>query len=139
METIAQVMTKNPFSVASEATLNQAAEVMASRDIGDVLVVRNGGDLCGLVTDRDLVVKGLARGLDPNSATVEEVCNHQPITASSDQPVAEAVKLMRTNNIRRLPIVDGKDLVGIVSLGDLAIERDPDSALADISKAPPNN
>jgi CBS domain-containing protein len=136
---IADVMTRNPYGVMSTATLNEAAQMMRDQEIGDVLVMRKDGSLCGLVTDRDLVVRGLAEGHDPSSTSVEEVCNHDPVTLSSDQPVEEAVSVMRQYNIRRLPIVDGESLVGIVSLGDLAIEKDPNSALADISKAPPNN
>jgi CBS domain-containing protein len=136
---IAEVMTKNPYGVTTTATLNEAARMMRDQEIGDVLVMRADGTLCGLVTDRDLVVRGLAEGLDPGSASVEEVCNHDPVTLSSDQPVEEAVAVMRQYNIRRLPIVDGENLVGILSLGDLAIEKDPSSALADISKAPANN
>lgn len=136
---IAEVMTKNPYGVTTSATLNEAARMMRDQEIGDVLVMRDDGTLCGLVTDRDLVVRGLAEGLDPGSASVEEVCNHDPVTLSSDQPVEEAVAVMRQYNIRRLPIVDGENLVGILSLGDLAIEKDPSSALADISKAPSNN
>jgi CBS domain-containing protein len=136
---IADVMTKNPYGVTTSASLNEAARMMRDQEIGDVLVMRADGTLCGLVTDRDLVVRGLAEGLDPGSASVEEVCNHDPVTLSSDQPVEEAVSVMRQYNIRRLPIVDGENLVGIVSLGDLAIEKDPSSALADISKAPANN
>ena len=136
---IAEVMTKNPYGVTTTATLNEAARMMRDQEIGDVLVMRDDGTLCGLVTDRDLVVRGLAEGLDPGSASVEEVCNHDPVTLSSDQPVEEAVAVMRQYNIRRLPIVDGENLVGILSLGDLAIEKDPSSALADISKAPANN
>ncbi len=132
-------MTRNPVNVRTTATLAIAAQLMRDREIGDVLVVREDGSLCGLVTDRDLVVKGLAEGLDANSATIEEICGHNPVTLSSDQTVKDAVKLMREHDIRRLPVVDGGDLVGIVSLGDLAIEKDPGSALADISQAPPNN
>ena len=132
-------MTRNPVNVRTTATLANAAQLMRDREIGDVLVVREDGSLCGLVTDRDLVVKGLAEGLDASSATIEEICSHNPVTLSSDQTVKDAVKLMREHDIRRLPVVDGGDLVGIVSLGDLAIEKDPGSALADISQAPPNN
>lgn len=139
MPTVSEVMTKNPYSVAKTATLVQAAEIMRDRNIGDVIVIREDGSLCGLVTDRDLVVKGLAEGLDPGTTQVEEVCNHNPVTVTSDQSAEDAVKTMREHDIRRLPVVDGGDLVGIVSLGDLAIEKDPKSVLADISKAPPNN
>lgn len=139
MAKISEVMTRDVKRVKSTATLNDAAQMMRDHEIGDVLVMRENGSLCGLVTDRDLVVKGLAEGLDPSAANVEEVCNHTPITVTSDENVEEAVKLMREHNIRRLPVVDGSDLVGILSLGDLAIEKDPQSALADISQAPPNN
>ncbi|CAN5291088.1 CBS domain-containing protein [soil metagenome] len=139
MPKVSEVMTKNPYSVSTTATLNHAAEVMRDREIGDVLVVREDGSLCGLVTDRDLVVRGLADGLDPRSAAIEEICNHDPVTVSSDQSAEQAVKVMREHKIRRLPVVDGGDLVGIISLGDLAIEKDPKSVLADISKAPANN
>ncbi|HEX5723659.1 MAG TPA: CBS domain-containing protein, partial [Acidimicrobiia bacterium] len=66
---IAQVMTKNPYGVMTTATLNEAAQMMRDQEIGDVLVMRADGTLCGLVTDRDLVVRGLAEGLDPRSAT----------------------------------------------------------------------
>jgi CBS domain-containing protein len=132
-------MTKNPYSVSTSATLRDAAGVMRDRDIGDVLVLREDGSLCGLVTDRDLVVRGVAEGMDAGSTRVEDICNHDPVTISSDQSADEAVKVMRKHNIRRLPVVDGGDLVGIISLGDLAIEKDPKSALADISKAPANN
>lgn len=139
MSKVSEIMTKSPYSVSITTTLNNAAKVMRDRKIGDVLVLREDGSLCGLVTDRDLVVRGLAEGLDPGSTAIEEICNHDPVTVSSDQSADEAVKLMRERNIRRLPVVDGGDLVGIISLGDLAIEKDPHSALADISKAPANN
>jgi len=139
MPTVSEVMTKNPVGVSTSATLNDAAQVMRDRDIGDVVVLREDGSLCGLVTDRDLVIRGLAEGLDPKAAQIEQICNHDPVTVSSDQSAEEAVKVMRKHNIRRLPVVDGSDLVGIISLGDLAIEKDPESVLADISEAPPNN
>ena len=70
---------------------------------------------------------------------VEDICEHRVISIGSGEPVAGAVKLMRDNAIRRLPVIDDDELVGILTLGDLAIEKDPDSALADISEAPPNN
>lgn len=139
MPQISEVMTRDPYGVSKDASLSHAAQVMRDREIGDVLVLRTDGSLCGLVTDRDLVVRGLAEGLDPDTATVEEICNHEPVTLTSDQPVEEAVRTMREHDIRRLPVVDDGEVVGIVSLGDLAIERDPSSALADISRAPANN
>jgi CBS domain-containing protein len=112
---------------------------MRDANIGDVLVTRSDGTVCGIVTDRDLAVNVVAEGKDPNSVTVEDVCNHRIESVTSGDPVDRAVSLMRDHAIRRLPVIDDGNLVGIVSLGDLAMERDPKSALADISEAPPNN
>jgi len=139
MQTIDQVMTKNPLTVAETAPVREAATIMRDANIGDVLVTRSDGSVCGIVTDRDLTVNVVAEGKDPNSVTVEDVCSHQIESVASGDPVDRAVGLMRDRAIRRLPVIDDGNLVGIVSLGDLAIERDPKSALADISEAPPNN
>ncbi|HSK07209.1 MAG TPA: CBS domain-containing protein [Acidimicrobiia bacterium] len=139
MQTIEQVMTKSPRTVAETASVREAAAIMRDANIGDVLVTRNDGTVCGIVTDRDLTVNVVAEGRDPNSVTVEDVCSHHIESVASGDPVDRAVGLMRDRAIRRLPVIDDGNLVGIVSLGDLAIERDPESALADISEAPPNN
>jgi CBS domain-containing protein len=112
---------------------------MRDRDIGDVLVRKNATELCGIVTDRDIVVNGIAEGVDPATATVDDVCRHNLKTLGSDDAIAEAVELMKQEAIRRLPIVDDGELVGVVSIGDLAQDRDPNSALGEISSAPANN
>lgn len=135
---VTEVMTSDPTGVGREATIQQAAQVMRDRDIGDVIVFQGNGTVCGIVTDRDLVVRAVASGL-PGDTPIEEICSHEVVSVVPAAPVAEAVNLMREHNIRRLPVIEDEQLVGILSLGDLAIERDPDSALADISKAPPNN
>jgi CBS domain-containing protein len=137
-QTISQVMTTDPWTVQEDAPIQEAARIMRDADIGDVIVLRGDGSVCGIVTDRDLVVRALAEGADPK-ATVAEVCRHSVVSISSGDPVDQASPLMREYNIRRLPVIDDSRLVGIVTLGDLAIDRDPKSALADISKAPPNN
>jgi CBS domain-containing protein len=136
---IAEVMSTNPVSVESTDNLATAAKAMRDNDIGDVMVTKPDGSLCGIVTDRDIVVRGIAEGLDPTSTTLDDVCHHQLVMVGPDDPVAAAVKAMEENAIRRLPVVDNGSLVGMVSIGDLAVERDPDSALAEISAAPPNN
>jgi len=138
-QTISQVMTPDPWTVQEDAPIQEAARIMRDADIGDVIVLRGDGSVCGIVTDRDLVVRALAEGSDPKTATVAEVCRHSVVSISSGDPVDQASPLMREYNIRRLPVIDDSRLVGIVTLGDLAIDRDPKSALADISKAPPNN
>jgi CBS domain-containing protein len=138
-ERLREVMTPDPVAVATTATLQHAAEVMRDRAIGDVLVVDEEGSLYGIVTDRDIVVAGIAEGADPAAMSVDQVCTHDPLSLGPDDAVAEAARLMSDRAIRRLPIVDNGNLVGIVSLGDLAIDRDPNSVLGEISGAPPNN
>jgi CBS domain-containing protein len=136
---VSDVMTPDPYEVGTETSIQEAARIMRDADIGDVLVLRTDGSVCGIITDRDLVVRGVADGIDPTASPVESVCRHEVISIESEASAAEAVELMRRHNIRRLPVIDSQRLVGIVSLGDLAIDRDPTSALADISNAPPNN
>jgi CBS domain-containing protein len=136
MATIAEVMKPNPVTCNTDDTIQSAAQVMRDRDIGDVIVLDASG-LCGIVTDRDLVVRSLAAGLEP-SARIGDVCSRDVSTVEPDADVGRAVELMRNNALRRLPVVDGDQLVGVVTIGDLAISQDPKSALADISAAPPN-
>lgn len=139
MQTIDEVMTKDPLTVAEDAPVSEAARIMRDANIGDVLVTRPDGSVCGIVTDRDLALNVIAEGADPGSMTVRDVCSHTIESVASGDPVDRAVGMMRDQAIRRLPVIDEGELVGIVSLGDLAMERDPSSALADISQAPPNN
>jgi CBS domain-containing protein len=136
---ISDVMTKNPITLDNTTDLQKAAQAMRDHDIGDVVVTKPDGSLCGIVTDRDIVVRGIAEGHQPADTTHDDVCNHQLITVGPDDAVATAVTAMEENAIRRLPVVDNGSLVGIVSIGDLAVERDPESALGEISAAPPNN
>lgn len=138
-ERLSEVMTRDPVTVPATATLEEAARLMRDNDIGDVLVVDNTGSLYGILTDRDIVVEGVAGGTHPSSTSVDEVCTHDPVSLGPDDPVAKAAKLMSERAIRRLPIVDNGSLIGIVSLGDLAQDRDPDSVLGEISEAPANN
>jgi CBS domain-containing protein len=137
-DTIAAIMTKQPAVLESDLPLTDAARVMRDSDIGDVILIE-GGSVCGIVTDRDIVVRGIASGKDPSTTRLDEICSKDVTTVSSDTPVDEAVRLMRDRAVRRLPVVDGDRPVGVISLGDLAMERDPSSALADISEAPPNS
>ena len=139
MQTIDEVMTKNPLTVDESAPVSEAARVMRDANIGDVLVTRSDGSVCGIVTDRDLALNVVAEGNDPASMVVRDVCNHTIESVASSDPVGKAVQVMSERAIRRLPVIDDGTLVGIVTLGDLAIERDPQSALANISEAPPNN
>ena len=138
-QSIAEIMTRAPSTVDLTDSAIQAARVMRDDDIGDVLVVRPGGTVFGIVTDRDLALRVVAEGLDPSTVQVEDICSRQVIGVSSRDSIDQAAEKMREHAVRRLPVIDDDQLVGIVSLGDLAIERNPESALADISEAPPNN
>jgi len=135
-QTIRSVMTPNPASIAPEATLGGAARTMRDLDIGTI-VVTNEGRPVGIVTDRDIVVRGLAAGRSPTSS-VAEIFSDDLTTVSESDPVDGAIKLMREKKLRRLPVTRAGTLIGIVSIGDLAVDRAPDSVLAEISAAPPN-
>ncbi|HEX2047036.1 MAG TPA: CBS domain-containing protein [Acidimicrobiales bacterium] len=135
---VRDVMTENLVTLPGSAPLADAARRMKEADIGDVIVMSNG-DMCGVVTDRDIVVRAIAEGKDPQSATLDEICSHEVVTVGPDDSLDQAVQLMRQRAVRRLPVVEGGRPVGIVSIGDLAIERDETSPLADISAAEGNN
>ena len=138
-EQVRDVMTADPECVATSDTTDQAAKVMRDKDIGSVVVTQNGGGVAGIVTDRDIVVRAVADAKHPEETKVEDVCSSNPTTVSADDSIADAIKCMRDENIRRVPVVDGDKPVGIVSLGDLAQAQDPNSVLGDISAAAPNN
>lgn len=118
--------------------LADAATTMRDCDIGDVLVRDENGSVCGIVTDRDLVVRGLAGHSDPTSLTLGDVCAKQLHTVDVDAGLDDVVKLMEDKALRRVPVMGGDDVVGIVSLGDLAEALDRESALGQISAARPD-
>ena len=137
-QSVGDIMTRPPRTVDATASVMDAATLMREGDFGDVVVLEEGR-LCGILTDRDIVVRVLATGDDPSTVRVGDVCSRVLTTVSESDGVGDAVRLIRAKAVRRLPVLDddGK-LVGIVSLGDLALARDPRSALGDISAARPN-
>jgi CBS domain-containing protein len=135
-QTVRDVMTTQPMHVKESASLIEAARAMRDRDIGDLIVVR-GGEILGMVTDRDLVIRGLAEGHDPKTMTVGEICSTDVVTVEPGASVDRVIELMRAKAVRRIPVVDDGKPVGILSLGDLAMRKDKDSVLSDISEAPP--
>lgn len=136
---IRDIMTRDPFTLRADCTLQEAARAMRDKDIGSVLVTDEGSKLCGILTDRDIVVRGLAEGKDPSTTTLREVCSEALAHLTPDDEVDNAIKLMAKKGIRRIPVIEGGRAVGVISLGDLARERDADSALASISEKRPNN
>ena len=131
-QTLRDLMTPDPVVLESTATVEQAAQCMRDEDVGDVLV-HEDGELCGIVTDRDLVVRCVAEQDDPSVTTIGDLCSAELITVEVDASVEEAVLLMTRHSVRRVPVLEAGVVLGIVSLGDLAIARDPESALGRIS------
>ncbi|WP_055538371.1 CBS domain-containing protein [Streptomyces neyagawaensis] len=106
-------------------------------DVGDVLVTVDE-QLVGVLTDRDITLRAVADGVDPLTVSAQAVCTPNPVVIGPDDALSTAVALMRDHAIRRLPVLADGHPVGMVSLGDLAVAQDPDSALADISRAEPD-
>jgi CBS domain-containing protein len=131
-------MTPNPIVVSVDEPIVDAARKMRDADIGDVVVV-DGGRVRGILTDRDIVVRAVAEGFDPAKETVDTIYTGDVATVSPETATDEAVRIMREKAIRRLPVVEDDRPAGIVSIGDLAVAADGESALADISAAPPND
>ena len=136
-KTVRDVMTKNLVSVRSNDSCATAARKMAERNIGDVLV-QDDDRVAGIVTDRDIVVRAIAAGRDPSNTTVGEVCTQIVETLLPTDDVETAMRLMKDKAIRRIPVVEEGRPVGIVTLGDLAQDRDPNSVLGAVSAARPN-
>jgi CBS domain-containing protein len=137
-QSIREIMTADPRSVETGATVAEAAREMRDGDVGSVVVIENGA-VAGILTDRDIAVRVVAQGLDPDATRVSEVATMRPVTLTVDQSVDDAIRLVREQNVRRIIVLQDGRPAGIVSLGDLAIERDTDSALADIASEPANN
>lgn len=132
---ISDVMSADVASIGSGESLQAAAAKMAEINVGS-LPVTNDGRLVGIVTDRDIVVRAVAQGVAPN-ATIDSAMSEGIVTVSPGTSVDEAARLMSERQIRRLYVVDGERLAGVVSLGDIAVDsetRDAGEALREISK-----
>ncbi len=135
---VREAMTAEPICLTNNTTIIDAALRMREYDIGDVLITEQDR-ICGVLTDRDIVIRALADARDPARTTIGEIASSHLITVGPDDPVSRAVELMRQHSVRRLPVCQDGQPVGIISIGDLALDRDPQSALADISAAPANH
>jgi len=139
---VKDVMTHHVEVVRPDAPLKEAAAKMADLDVGAIPVC-DGERLVGMLTDRDIAVRGVARGADPSSTPVRDVMTGSVRYVFDDEPVEQAMSTMRRSKIRRLPVLDArKRLAGIVALGDLAVAADRDDAgevLEDVSAARPTH
>lgn len=116
---IKEVMTRDVRACKPNATVADAAKVMAQEDVGPVPIVEDGR-LVGIVTDRDIVVRVVAEGRDPNATTVKEIASTDLVTVSPGDDLDEALNLLAARQVRRLPVVEGERLVGIVAQADVA-------------------
>lgn len=134
---VSEIMTPAPVTVRSSQPVAEAAKAMREHGIGTVLVV-DDGQLKGVVTDRDIVVRAVADIRDPAVTLVGEICSQDLVTVTPGDDVDTVVQHMRERAVRRIPVVEDGHPVGMLSIGDMALERDERSALADISAQPPN-
>lgn len=133
---VSDIMTPAPAGVYYSQTIGETARIMRDTQIGAVLVV-NDGALSGMVTDRDLVIRGLAEGEGPDSP-VGPLCSGDLVGVAADADVTQAEQLMEEHAVRRLPVISDGQVVGIVSIGDIAVSTEDDSALAAVSRAAAN-
>ena len=116
---VRHAMTESPQTIGPDMNAQDAAAMMKTEDVGVLPVVKDG-ELLGLVTDRDLVLRVLAQRREPQSVTVGEICTGSAVTVTPDTRLSEARELMERHKVRRLPVLKGDELVGILSLGDVA-------------------
>jgi CBS domain-containing protein len=136
---VSDVMTRQVVYLSTETPLDEAARVMKEADIGDV-VVTEGATLAGMLTDRDIVVRAVAERLDPASTSIGSIITREVVMIEQHCSAGEAAALMRERGVRRILVCDAdRKLVGIVSLGDLAMQLDPQSTLGQISEQPANS
>lgn len=130
---IRDVMTPNPRTVTPNDTIQNAARVMRDEDTGVVPVVENGRAI-GMLTDRDIAIRAVADGSQPNRP-VREIITSAVVSATPDMSTRQAAQLMSEHQIRRLPVVENERLVGIISLGDIAVKEGKDSRSGDTLQA----
>ena len=133
---VKDIMTKDIVYINPNATVTEAAQLMQKHNIGSVPVCEQN-KLIGIVTDRDIVVRNIANGMNPNNTKVRDVMTSQVASATPDMDVSDAASIMSQKQIRRMPVIESNNLVGIVSLGDMATNPYTDTeashALSEIS------
>jgi CBS domain-containing protein len=141
MTTAREIMTPDPQCVKENETLVDAAKLMRSHDTGALPICGEDGRLKGMLTDRDIVVKCLADGGDPATVTAGSLAEGKPVTIGADDDVREALETMQAHQVRRLPVIDGHDLVGIISQADIALNlsaAETGETVEEISDGPEN-
>ncbi|MFI6297972.1 CBS domain-containing protein [Nonomuraea sp. NPDC050790] len=134
MPTAREIMTPEAECIAADASVSEAAEKMASLDVGALPICGSDDRLRGMLTDRDIVVKVLAIGKDPDFCRTGELAQGKPVTIGADDDAKEILRTMVAYKVRRLPVIDGHRLVGIVALADVARAL-PDAPVGDLMSA----
>ena len=134
MPTAREIMTADATCVGETETLLAAASKMADLGVGSLPICGSDNRLKGMLTDRDIVVKALATGRDPASVTAGDLAEGKPITIGADDDAAEVLRTMAQHKVRRLPVIDGHTLVGIVAIADVARAL-PDRPVGDLIDA----
>ena len=135
---IRELMTHEVESCSTDDTLQRAAAVMSDTGVGIIPIVTSGNKLEGVLTDRDIVVRAIAKGMDTNTTKVSECMSERVVSCSPETDAHEAARLMANNQIRRLMVVEDGKLCGVCSLGDMAVigihENEAGFALSEISE-----
>jgi CBS domain-containing protein len=137
MRKMRDIMSPAPLCMTPGESVFAAAQAMKRHGIGTVLVLADGR-LSGLVTYRDITVRVLAEDRDPRTTRIGDICSTELVVLGPDDDVAVAARLVRERAVRRIPVLQDQIPVGVVSIGDLALEQDATSALSGVSAAPPN-
>jgi CBS domain-containing protein len=119
-KTVREIMSGEPECVGEKETITEAAKKMKRLDVGSLPICGDDDRLKGMLTDRDIVVKVLADSRDPSRTAAAELAQGKPVTIGADDSAEEALRTMAEHKLRRLPVIDGHELIGIVSQGDLA-------------------
>jgi CBS domain-containing protein len=128
------IMSGDAECVQETDTILDAAKALADRDVGAMPICGQDERLKGMLTDRDIVVKVLAKGMDPSSTKVSEIAEGKPVTIGADDSIDEALRTMSEHKVRRLPVIDGHELIGIISQADIARNLD-DEKTGDLVEA----
>jgi len=134
MSTVREIMTGDAECASVNDSLVDAARKLRDLDVGALPICGDDNRLAGVISDRDIVVKCVAAGGDPSSVKVSELAEGKPVTVGADDSVEEALRTMKDHKVRRLPVIDGHDLIGIVSQADVA-KNLPEDKVGDLVEA----
>lgn len=137
-KSVREAMTSNPRCVTPETSVAEVARVMRTEDVGSLPIVTDPDRVVGMVTDRDLVLRVLAEGLDPEATPVAQIATEDPVTVDAEADLDDALVLMARHQLRRIPVVSGPDrIVGIIAQADVALstrEKTAGEVVAEISR-----